>query len=40
MIRKAVIPAAWIDTRSLSRPKAQPKEMLPVGDKLAIQYVV
>jgi len=35
-----VIPAAGLGTRFLPASKAQPKEMLPVGDKPAIQYVV
>jgi UTP--glucose-1-phosphate uridylyltransferase len=39
-IRKAVIPAAGLGTRFLPATKAQPKEMLPVLDKPAIQYVV
>lgn len=37
---KAVIPAAGLGTRLLPLTKAQPKEMLPVVDKPAIQYVV
>lgn len=37
---KAVIPAAGLGTRFLPVTKAQPKEMLPVSDKPAIQYVV
>ena len=37
---KAVIPAAGMGTRLLPATKAQPKEMLPVVDKPAIQYVV
>ncbi|MBV9953580.1 MAG: UTP--glucose-1-phosphate uridylyltransferase GalU [Acidimicrobiia bacterium] len=37
---KAVIPAAGLGTRFLPATKAQPKEMLPVIDKPAIQYVV
>ena len=37
---KAVIPAAGLGTRLLPATKAQPKEMLPVIDKPAIQYVV
>ncbi len=37
---KAVIPAAGLGTRFLPHTKAQPKEMLPVLDKPAIQYVV
>jgi UTP--glucose-1-phosphate uridylyltransferase len=39
-VTKAVIPAAGLGTRFLPATKAQPKEMLPVGDKPAIQYVV
>ena len=39
-MRKAVIPAAGLGTRFLPATKAQPKEMLPVVDKPAIQYVV
>ena len=39
-IRKAVIPAAGLGTRFLPATKAQPKEMLPLLDKPAIQYVV
>jgi len=39
-VRKAVIPAAGLGTRLLPASKAQPKEMLPVVDKPAIQYVV
>jgi UTP--glucose-1-phosphate uridylyltransferase len=38
--RKAVIPAAGLGTRFLPATKAQPKEMLAVVDKPAIQYVV
>lgn len=37
---KAVIPAAGFGTRLLPATKAQPKEMLPVYDKPAIQYVI
>ncbi len=40
MITKAVIPAAGLGTRFLPATKAMPKEMLPVVDKPAIQYVV
>ncbi|MFE9824828.1 UTP--glucose-1-phosphate uridylyltransferase GalU [Streptomyces sp. NPDC005791] len=40
MIKKAVIPAAGLGTRFLPATKATPKEMLPVVDKPAIQYVV
>jgi UTP--glucose-1-phosphate uridylyltransferase len=39
-IRKAVIPAAGLGTRFLPATKAVPKEMLPVVDAPAIQYVV
>ena len=39
-IKKAVIPAAGLGTRFLPATKAQPKEMLPIVDKPAIQYVV
>lgn len=40
VVRTAVIPAAGLGTRFLPATKAQPKEMLPVVDKPAIQYVV
>lgn len=40
MINKAVIPAAGAGTRLLPATKAQPKEMLPILDTPAIQYVV
>lgn len=40
MISKAVIPVAGMGTRFLPATKAMPKEMLPVVDKPAIQYVV
>ncbi len=39
-ITKAVIPVAGLGTRFLPATKATPKEMLPVVDKPAIQYVV
>ncbi len=39
-IRKAVFPAAGLGTRFLPATKAQPKEMLPIVDKPAIQYAV
>jgi UTP--glucose-1-phosphate uridylyltransferase len=39
-VRKAVIPAAGLGTRFLPATKAQPKEMLPIVDKPAIQHVV
>lgn len=40
MVRKAVIPAAGLGTRFLPATKAQPKEMMPIVDTPAIQYVV
>ncbi|MGI8686387.1 MAG: UTP--glucose-1-phosphate uridylyltransferase GalU [Acidimicrobiales bacterium] len=39
-VRKVVIPAAGLGTRFLPATKSQPKEMLPIVDKPAIQYVV
>jgi UTP--glucose-1-phosphate uridylyltransferase len=39
-IKKAVIPAAGLGTRVLPATKAMPKEMLPIIDKPAIQYIV
>jgi len=39
-ITKAVIPAAGLGTRVLPATKALPKEMLPIVDKPAIQYIV
>ena len=39
-IRKAIIPAAGLGTRVLPFSKACPKEMLPIVDKPAIQYIV
>ena len=39
-VEKAVIPAAGLGTRFLPATKSQPKEMLPIVDKPAIQYVV
>ena len=38
-VTKAVIPAAGLGTRFLPATKATPKEMLPVVDKPAIQYL-
>ncbi|HEX6256406.1 MAG TPA: UTP--glucose-1-phosphate uridylyltransferase GalU [Euzebyales bacterium] len=38
--RKAVIPAAGLGTRFLPATKSQPKEMLPLVDKPAVQYTV
>lgn len=40
IVRKAVIPAAGWGTRFLPATKAQPKEMLPIVDKPAIQYII
>lgn len=39
-VRKAVIPAAGLGTRVLPATKSMPKEMLPIVDKPAIQYIV
>lgn len=39
-VRKAIIPAAGLGTRFLPASKAQPKEMLHIVDKPAIQYIV
>jgi UTP--glucose-1-phosphate uridylyltransferase len=39
-IKKAVIPVAGFGTRLLPATKAQPKEMLRIVDKPAVQYVV
>jgi UTP--glucose-1-phosphate uridylyltransferase len=39
-VTKAVVPVAGLGTRFLPATKATPKEMLPVVDKPAIQYVV
>ena len=39
-IKKAIIPAAGLGTRFLPATKAQPKEMLPIVDKPAIQYII
>ena len=38
-IKKAIIPAAGLGTRVLPASKALPKEMLPIVDKPAIQYI-
>ena len=40
VVKKAVIPAAGLGTRFLPASKAVPKEMFPVVDKPAIQYVI
>jgi len=39
-IRKAVLPVAGFGTRVLPATKAIPKEMLPIVDRPAVQYVV
>ncbi|NMM65078.1 UTP--glucose-1-phosphate uridylyltransferase GalU [Clostridium sp. P21] len=39
-VKKAIIPAAGLGTRFLPATKAQPKEMLPIVDKPAIQYII
>src|ERR671932_1688623 len=38
--RKAVIPVAGMGTRFLPATKAVPKELLPVVDRPALQYIV
>ena len=40
MIAQAVVPVAGLGTRLLPATKSQPKEMLPVGRKPVVQYVV
>jgi UTP--glucose-1-phosphate uridylyltransferase len=40
LIRKAIVPAGGLGTRLLPATKSQPKEMLPVGRKPVVQYVV
>lgn len=39
-VKKAIIPAAGFGTRVLPATKAMPKEMIPIVDKPAIQYIV
>lgn len=39
-IKSAVVPVAGLGTRLLPATKSQPKEMLPVGKKPVVQYVV
>jgi len=40
MVRKAVLPVAGLGTRFLPATKAVPKEMMPLVDRPAIQYIV
>ena len=40
MVRKAVLPVAGLGTRFLPATKAVPKEMLPIVDRPAVQYLV
>ena len=40
VVRKAVVPVAGLGTRLLPATKSQPKEMLPVGRKPVVQYVI
>jgi len=40
MVRTAVVPVAGLGTRFLPATKAVPKEMLPIVDRPAIQYIV
>jgi UTP--glucose-1-phosphate uridylyltransferase len=40
VVRKAVIPAAGLGTRFLPVTKSQPKEMLPIVDKPALQFII
>ncbi|WP_409288176.1 UTP--glucose-1-phosphate uridylyltransferase GalU [Peribacillus sp. SCS-37] len=39
-VKKAIIPVGGLGTRFLPATKAQPKEMLPIVDKPAVQYIV
>ena len=39
-VRTAVVPAAGLGTRFLPASKAVPKELMPIGDQPAIQYVI
>ena len=39
-VTRAVIPAAGLGTRFLPMTRSMPKEMLPVGRKPVIQYVI
>ena len=40
MVRKAVLPAAGLGTRFLPVTKSVPKELLPIVDAPALQYIV
>ena len=40
MVRTAVVPVAGLGTRFLPATKAVPKEMLPIVDRPALQYIV
>ncbi|MDP5276417.1 UTP--glucose-1-phosphate uridylyltransferase [Chengkuizengella axinellae] len=40
MIKKAIIPAAGYGTRSLPISKVVPKELFPIGNRPAIDYIV
>jgi UTP--glucose-1-phosphate uridylyltransferase len=40
LFHKAIVPAAGLGTRLLPATKSQPKEMLPVGRKPVVQYVI
>lgn len=40
LLHKAIVPAAGLGTRLLPATKSQPKEMLPVGRKPVVQYVI
>lgn len=39
-LRNAVVPVAGLGTRMLPATKSQPKEMLPVGKRPVVQYIV
>ena len=39
-VTKAIFPVAGMGTRFLPATKASPKEMLPIVDKPAIQYII
>ena len=40
MVKKAVLPVAGFGSRMLPASKSIPKEMLPIVDRPAIEYVV